>query len=118
MIIASQTAFNTISPDERVISCFQIFEKMRLKTILCAISVLLVASPCLGYRILGLFTHAGVSHFNFARPILKALGQAGHNVTVYGHFPDPDYTLISVVEGIGSLTTMDLNVSSVNVNLL
>lgn len=40
-----------------------------------------------GYRILGLFPHPGVSHFQFFHPVMKALAEAGHEVTVVSHFP-------------------------------
>lgn len=39
-------------------------------------------------RVLGLFPHPGVSHFHFFHPIMRGLAEAGHDVTVVGHFPD------------------------------
>ena len=39
-------------------------------------------------RVLGLFPHPAVSHFNAFRPILKELADHGHDVTVLSHFPD------------------------------
>lgn len=39
------------------------------------------------YEILGLFPHAGRSHFNAFEPLLKKLASKGHNVTVISHFP-------------------------------
>lgn len=40
-----------------------------------------------GHRILGLFPHPGISHFQFFHPVMKALAEAGHEVTVVSHFP-------------------------------
>ncbi|CRK86175.1 CLUMA_CG000058, isoform A [Clunio marinus] len=40
------------------------------------------------YRILGLFPHPGISHFQFFHPIMKVLAEAGHEVTVISHFPN------------------------------
>lgn len=42
-----------------------------------------------GYKILGLFPHPATSHFNVFKPILRGLADAGHEVTVVSHFPDP-----------------------------
>lgn len=41
-------------------------------------------------KILGLFPHPGISHSHFFRPIMRALAEKGHNVTVISHFPDSD----------------------------
>lgn len=40
------------------------------------------------YKILGLFPHPGLSHFNVFQPILRGLADAGHEVTVISHFPE------------------------------
>ncbi|KAF2881521.1 hypothetical protein ILUMI_24655 [Ignelater luminosus] len=40
-----------------------------------------------GYKILGLFPHPGKSHFDAFRPLLKALAEKGHEVTVISYFP-------------------------------
>lgn len=42
------------------------------------------------YAILGLFPHPATSHFNVFQPILRGLADAGHDVTVVSHFPDPN----------------------------
>ncbi|XP_054739701.1 UDP-glycosyltransferase UGT5-like [Anastrepha obliqua] len=39
-------------------------------------------------KILGLFPHPGISHFQFFHPIMRALAEKGHDVTVISHFPD------------------------------
>lgn len=39
------------------------------------------------YRILGIFPHTGYSHFAMFKPLLQALAERGHEVTVYSHFP-------------------------------
>lgn len=42
------------------------------------------------YNILGLFPHPATSHFNVFQPILRGLADAGHDITVVSHFPDPN----------------------------
>lgn len=49
--------------------------------------VLLFCCTTNGHRILGLFPHPGVSHYQFFHPVMKALAEAGHEVTVVSHFP-------------------------------
>nr|AEW43139.1 UDP-glycosyltransferase UGT46A3 [Helicoverpa armigera] len=64
-------------------------------------------------RILGLFPHTGKSHQMVFDPLLKALAERGHDVTVVSFFPikDPpaNYTTVSL-EGIAALglETIDL----------
>lgn len=58
-----------------------------MKSILVLI-FLLSASAVNSYRILGLFPHPGISHWYFFKPIMKALSEAGHEVTVVSHFPE------------------------------
>lgn len=48
---------------------------------------LLLCCATSGHRILGLFPHPGISHFQFFHPVMKALAEAGHEVTVVSHFP-------------------------------
>jgi glucuronosyltransferase len=56
-----------------------------------AIALLLFVLPVVtSYRILGLFPHPGISHFHFFQPVMKALAEAGHEVTVVSHFPEKD----------------------------
>lgn len=69
------------------------------------------------YRILGLFPHPGASHFHFFQPVMKALADKGHEVTVVSHFPNkipiPNYKDEPLV-GLKSLTNaVDLNVSNI-----
>lgn len=40
-----------------------------------------------GYKILGVFPHRGKSHFDVFKPLLKALAEKGHELTVISHFP-------------------------------
>lgn len=51
------------------------------------INILLFVSLSKCYNILGLFPHAGKSHFKAFEPLLKKLANKGHNVTVVSHFP-------------------------------
>lgn len=39
-----------------------------------------------GYRILGIFTHIGGSHFHTFYPIMDGLASKGHDVTVLSYF--------------------------------
>lgn len=47
-------------------------------------------------KILGLFPHPAVSHFQFFQPIMRQLAESGHSVDVVSPFPDaqppPGYT--------------------------
>lgn len=52
-----------------------------------AIIFMLFYCPAKSHRILGLFPHPGMSHFQFFHPVMKALAEAGHEVTVLSHFP-------------------------------
>ncbi|XP_031639046.1 UDP-glucuronosyltransferase 1-3-like [Contarinia nasturtii] len=52
--------------------------------------LVLAISTSNSLRILGIFPHPGESHFRFFHPILRALAEAGHEVTVLSHFPDND----------------------------
>lgn len=54
-------------------------------TALCAITFIDLTEPL---NILGLFPHPGISHSHFFRPIMRALAEKGHDVTVVSHFPD------------------------------
>lgn len=51
-------------------------------------TLLLLCCTTNGHRILGLFPHPGLSHFQFFHPVMKALAEAGHDVTVVSHFPN------------------------------
>lgn len=62
----------------------------------------LFADTTNGDRILGLFIHTGGSHFYSFYPIMKALAEKGHNITVLSYFkvknPHPLYNEL-VIEG-------------------
>lgn len=72
---------------------------------LVVLSLFIFESSC-GYKILGVFPHAGKSHFMVFLPILRELTRRGHEVTVISHFPEthplPNYTDISIV-GAGQI---------------
>lgn len=55
--------------------------------LIVVVIVQLIAATC-GHRILGLFPHPGLSHFHYFHPIMRALAEAGHDVTVVSHFPN------------------------------
>jgi hypothetical protein len=57
------------------------------RLLLLLIACLLCASTPDAHRILGLFPHQGRSHFTFFHPIMRALAEAGHEVTVVSEFP-------------------------------
>lgn len=61
--------------------------KLKVQT---AVTLLLLCCSASGYRILGLFPHPGISHYQFFHPIMKALAEAGHEVTVVSHFPNKE----------------------------
>lgn len=73
----------------------------RLIAILFTLLYVLTLSEC--YKILGVFPHPGKSHFDFFQPLMKALAEKGHEVTVISHFPQrtplKGYTDISIVDG-------------------
>lgn len=48
---------------------------------------LLILSGAQSLRILGVFPHLGKSHFFAFEPLMKALAEKGHEVTVISHFP-------------------------------
>lgn len=50
--------------------------------------LLLLCAVTNGYKILGLFPHPAISHYQFFQPIMRGLAEAGHDVTVVSHFPD------------------------------
>ncbi len=59
-----------------------------LITIVSILVMTMVIPASSSLRILGLFPHPGLSHFHFFHPIMVGLAEAGHNVTVFSHFPD------------------------------
>lgn len=67
------------------------------------------------YRILGLFPHPAISHYRVFKPILHGLAKAGHNVTVFSHFPSkniqPNFTNI-LMPGVVLTAGIDFTVSS------
>lgn len=50
--------------------------------------ILQILSPTNGLKILGLFPHPGHSHFFVFQPVMRALADAGHDVTIVSHFPE------------------------------
>ena len=69
-------------------------------------------------KILGLFPHPGISHFNFFQPIMKGLASDGHDVTVISHFPEKtptkNYNDMPLDEVSTLSDAVDLNVSYFN----
>lgn len=61
-----------------------------MKIIWTVITLLILGHDSSGHRILGLFPHPGYSHFQFFEPIMKALAEAGHEVTVVSQFPNKE----------------------------
>lgn len=59
--------------------------KMSIIRSLCILSVLLYNVNA--YRILGVFSHPGISHFAVFQPLLQELAKRGHDVTVISSFP-------------------------------
>lgn len=90
----------------RVASC-----NMRLLSILLAV-ILVCDQIANGYRILGVFTLNGKSHWMMTHQLMKGLARRGHQVDVITHFPQkkpiPNYTEISLA---GSMSLMTNNLS-------
>lgn len=67
------------------------------------------------YNILGIFPHAGKSHFDVFQPLLTELSEREHNVTVLSYFPqvnsNTNYTDIDLTVNTSSilLNTLDMN---------
>lgn len=55
--------------------------------LLLAVFIGLETNAVQGSKILALLPHPGESHFAFFFPVLEAAAEAGHEVTVIGHFP-------------------------------
>lgn len=79
--------------------------------------LLLLCAVTHGYKILGLFPHPAISHFQFFQPILRGLAEAGHDVTVVSHFPDKSplahYKDLPLHSTQTLMNTVDLKVSFV-----
>ncbi|KAF5292539.1 hypothetical protein FQR65_LT01685 [Abscondita terminalis] len=61
----------------------------------CAVIILMcyfLISSVSTYKILGLFPYPGISHFNVFKPLLEALSQRGHELTVISFFPSTKNT--------------------------
>lgn len=86
------------------------------KILLLLLSCLLFASSSSAHRILGIFPHPGHSHFQFFHPIMKALAEAGHEVTVVSEFPNKepienynDELLSSESNGLVNAVSLEVN---------
>lgn len=84
-------------------------------TLLCLLQVFF---PVNGLRILGLFPHPGHSHFFVFQPVLRALADAGHDVTVVSRFPEknppPNYKDLTLTGMHELVNGINLEVSYVN----
>lgn len=87
--------------------------KVSITLVLACLSLMISTSD--GYRILGLFPHPAVSHFNFFEPVMKGLAKAGHEVVVVSPFPQkqstPNYVDIKLNVSHMLMHTIDLKVS-------
>lgn len=85
--------------------------------LLCLALLLLCGTNSMtdGLKILGLFPHPAISHYQFFQPIMRGLAEAGHDVTVISHFPDkspPAHYKDLVLPSANTLmNTVDLQVS-------
>jgi hypothetical protein len=87
---------------------------------LLVITCLLFASTSDAHRILGLFPHPGHSHFQFFHPIMRALAEAGHEVTVVSEFPNKeplenynDELLTGDGNGLLNFVSLDVSFASI-----
>lgn len=74
------------------------------------IYLLINLSLSTSYSILGVFPHSGKSHMDIFQPLMKALAEKGHQVTVVSHFP--------VVKPIPNYQDMNLGGKQVMVDIL
>lgn len=74
--------------------------KMTLVSVIFYLCVQLLTPLTNADRILGLFIHPGGSHFYSFYPIMNALAENGHNVTVLSYFkvknPHPSYNQLTI----------------------
>lgn len=87
-----------------------------MKSFVIFIAILVLGQSSNGHRILGLFPHPGFSHFHFFQPIMTALAEAGHDVTVVSHFPNKephenyhDELLNNVDAGLLNFVSLDVS---------
>ena len=104
-------------------SSFATQQKMEMKSVIIFITILILGQSSNGHRILGLFPHPGFSHFEFFQPIMQALAEAGHEVTVVSQFPNKephenykDEVLNDI--GSGLLNVVSLDVSQLFIDYL
>ena len=90
--------------------------EMKMKSFMIFIVILILGQSSNGHRILGLFPHPGFSHFNFFQPVMHALAEAGHDVTVVSHFPNKephenykDELLNNVDAGLLNVVSLDVS---------
>lgn len=86
----------------------------RMKLLLIFV-ILVYGHTCNAHRILGLFPHPGYSHFSFFQPIMAALAEAGHEVTVVSQFANQepienykDELLPEVNEGLLNFVSLEV----------
>jgi glucuronosyltransferase len=60
---------------------------MNRKMKLVLLVLMEIVSLVVGKKILGLFPHPGISHFNVFKPVLLALAERGHELEVASYFP-------------------------------
>ncbi|XP_011559615.3 UDP-glycosyltransferase UGT5 [Plutella xylostella] len=81
--------------------------------ILLSAGVAALAGPAGAARVLGLFPHSGRSHQMVFEPLLRALAERGHHVTVVSFFPldqpPANYTDVSL-EGISPIGVETVNI--------
>lgn len=83
---------------------------------LTALAAITLIDSTESLNILGLFPHPGISHSHFFRPIMRALAEKGHHVTVVSHFPDSDphqnYKDVPITKNKPLTNTVNISVSS------
>ncbi|KAL7043666.1 hypothetical protein ACKWTF_001618 [Chironomus riparius] len=89
--------------------------EIKMKSFMIFIAILILGQSSNGHRILGLFPHPGFSHFHFFQPVMYALAEAGHDVTVVSHFPNKephenykDELLDNVNAGLLNVVSLDM----------
>lgn len=72
--------------------------------------VLILYEPAYAFRVLGIESVPGKSHWNFSRAVLRALTDSGHSVTVFTPFPDgtrANYTEVDLSDDLPIQVAVD-----------
>ena len=110
---SGMTALHVVSNNANLVKFYRSTAMSNLQLLL---SIFFFVSITNGHRILGLFPHPGLSHFQFFHPVMKSLAEAGHEVTVVSHFRNEkpienykDELLSGKQDGLKNAITLDVS---------